>query len=61
MNDFTKSTDDLEVSYIILPNLFEKQKAFILIEIQFCDRDGKKLKDCNRKFHEFTSKLISVK
>ena len=43
MNDFIKSTNDLEDS--ITPNLFKEQKTFILIEISFCDRNEKKSND----------------
>ena len=43
MNDFIKSTNDLEDS--ITPNLFKEQKPFILIEISFCERNEKKSND----------------
>lgn len=39
VNDFIKSTNNLEDSYIILSNLFEEQKSFILTEIPFGDRN----------------------
>ena len=35
VNDFIKSTDHSEESYIIPPNLFEERKPFILTEILF--------------------------
>lgn len=38
MNDFIKSKNDLEDSYIILDNLVEEKKPFTVIEIPFCDR-----------------------
>ena len=39
VNDFIKPTNNLEDSYIILSNLFEEQKSFILTEIPFGDRN----------------------
>lgn len=39
VNDFIKSTNNLEDSYIIPSNLFEEQKSFILTEIPFGDRN----------------------
>ena len=44
VTDFIKSTNDLQDSYIIKPNLLEYQKPFIVIEIPFCDRNEKKSK-----------------
>ena len=42
MNDFIKSTNNLEDSYIIPSNLFEEQKSFILTEIPFGDTNENK-------------------
>ena len=45
-NQLTISED----SYIILPNLFEKQKPLVLIVSRFCDRNKNKSKDFIQKF-----------
>ena len=42
VNDFIKSTNNLEDSYIIPSNLFEEQKSFILTEIPFGDTNENK-------------------
>ena len=39
MYDFMKSKNDLEDSYIIPDNLFDKKKTFIVIKIPFCDQN----------------------
>ena len=47
--------------YIIPPNLFEKQKPFILIEILFCDRNENKSTDfTQKKIYEFTNNKFKI-
>lgn len=59
MIDFTKSTNAFEDSYIVPPNSFEQRKPFILIGIQFCDENKKKLKDFIPKGFTENSKEFS--
>ena len=50
MNDFISSSNDLEKSNIIPPNLFEEQKLFILTENKSKDVIQKIYKYANNKF-----------
>ena len=60
VNDFIKSTSDLEDSYIIPAYLFEEQKPFILTEITFRYGHEKRLREFVRKFHEFTNNKFQI-
>ena len=60
VNDFIKSTNNLERLCIIRLSLFEEQKPFIFVEIVFYDRNENKSKDFVLKFHEFTNNKFKV-
>ena len=46
---------DNEDTYIIPQDLFEHEKLFALLQLQFCEQNELKSKDFIKKFHEFTN------
>ena len=64
IENFRKSqNEELEDSLIIPDYLFKENKPNILIEIPFCEKNEKKVKDFMKKFHAFTDNnfQLSVK
>ena len=59
VNGFIKSINNLEDLYTP-PNLLNKQKPFILIEILFCGKDENELKDFICKFQEFYNNQFKI-
>ena len=55
VNYFMKSTNSLEVSYIIPLKVLDEQKPFVMIEVPFCDRKENKSKKLIKIFYEFSN------
>ena len=60
VNEFQKGKECGDETFIIPPSLFEIAKAFIFIEIPFCDLNEIKSKHFLKKFHKFTNNSVRM-